>query len=200
MAQMDDERRDGGDDRRGVASPAGSSTVRREVFSLDPSRTRPLRRVAAGLGLIAILVPGAFLVTARYALPPGPPRLTMAIAALVVFLLLGLTAWLVYRLPRRIRLVFDGEGVTYQQLGYSVRARWSDVQRIGLVPSGMLFVEGLILRESTLRANRVTHGLVTIGRQDLAIPLTIFSFRWRDEELGAALRRHIPEMVDRAAG
>jgi hypothetical protein len=164
-------------------------------FSIDPARRTPIRILAGTLVVLSIAIPAVMLVFARYALPAGSPRLVLGVAAGVLGLILVAVALFALFLVRRIALELGPDGILYRQVGYSVRAAWADVIRIGLVPAGVVYVEGLVLRDARVEGARWARRFVRIGRQDLAIPLTLFSWRWRDDDLGAAIREYRPDLV-----
>src|SRR5205085_1473951 len=110
--------------------------------------------------LVGILLPPVMLLLAWRLAQPGIERLVVAaLAGLVLFIFVGV-GFVIVRVVDRVRLELDDEGVTYYQLSFAIRARWTDVERVGLVPSGMVYVEGLILRQSEVSGSRLGARLV----------------------------------------
>jgi hypothetical protein len=110
---------------------------------------------------------------------------------ITLFLFIGITTFLA---ALRMRLVLSTQGIEFHHSSFSLYASWSDAARIDRVMFGRSRVDGLVLRQSSLRADRLTRWTLKLWGQDLEIPLQPFSWRWRTSELGDDLRRYAPQL------
>lgn len=103
------------------------------------------------------------------------------------------------RQQRTTTLRVDDGGLQYEAGTFVLRAAWADVDRIGEVtlPSGP--TRALVLRASGLRWTHTPQirAQVTAKGWDRIIPVDEFAPRWPAGELGDALRRHRPDLMDR---
>lgn len=106
----------------------------------------------------------------------------------------------------QVRLIVSPEGVELRSLGFKVSSRWDNIERVEkrLLPNEGL-VEGLVLRTPGIQVSDVVAvGSLASYRSRWAlkgysdfIPLSsMFSSAWRDEAVGAALRRYVPHIVE----
>ena len=149
------------------------------------------------LVLSAVLVVGAAaiagvpivlsLLDSRLRTPMPVPILALAA---VVALLLVTAALFTLRLGSTVRLEVGPTGITYYQVGYTLRSTWENVVRVQPIAFG----EGLVLRTSGLAQQGHMARLARLNRQDYLIPLTPFGWWWRDAELGRDLLTYAPHL------
>jgi hypothetical protein len=149
------------------------------------------------LVLSAVLVVGAAaiagvpivlsLLDSRLRTPAPVPILALAA---VVALLLVTAALFTLRLGSTVRLEVGPTGITYYQVGYTLRSTWENVVRVQPIAFG----EGLVLRTSGLAQQGHMARLARLNRQDYLIPLTPFGWWWRDAELGHDLLTYAPHL------
>ena len=125
-----------------------------------------LSALLRGIGTLAIVIPSPLLLIAAFFL------------------------YMVYY----TRLKVSPEGIEYFQLGYRLKTTWENIERIGMVPTGMQTAEGLILRESALQGKALGRKNLERNRLDRAIPLTFFQPRWREGGLGEEIKRFAPHL------
>ena len=97
-----------------------------------------------------------------------------------------------FHLAYYIRLEVSPESVEYFQMGYRLKTTWDNVERIGMIPMGLLMAEGLILRESALQEKILGRKNLERNRLDRAIPLTLFQPWWRESDLGEEIKHYAP--------
>jgi hypothetical protein len=68
------------------------------------------------------------------------------------------------------------------------------VLRVERVRHGRSRVDGLVLRQSIFKADRLTTWGAKLRGYDLVIPLQPFVWWWRESELGDDIRRYAPHL------
>jgi hypothetical protein len=165
---------------------------RRQVFWVSwQNRTLALVMLAGAVALVADLLPADFRAN-------GQLRLSAPIVIISSFVavMIGLILWNAFG----TYWVVTPDGLEYHETGLSIVAAWRDVQalktrrEIGGGRGGAWSAEGLVLKQSQLRANPVSARLFRARGGSDFIPLTPFASRWRSTELGALIRRYAPHL------
>jgi hypothetical protein len=158
---------------------------------------------------VALTVGGVVLGGAIAAMLSGTDGFGVGVGLAVVLGALGVGGALFVRwMIRRVRLVVDADGVTYDAGTHRIQARWSDVVAVDLIIRGADTGPALVLS-----GDRAVSGSGMLAAADVAgaiegaglrppslrstIPLNAFiEGRLPDSPLEADLREHIPELVD----
>lgn len=160
---------------------ATETTIPARIYRLEPNR-RGAVFVYAGLILLFAFLFGVVLGKLESCTLPFVIPLTLASAYF-------------FRLAYHIRLEVSPEGIEYFQMGYRLKTTWDNIERIGMIPMGLLMAEGLILRESALQGKIFGRKNLERNRLDRAIPLTLFQPWWREGDLGEEIKRYAPRLI-----
>ena len=88
--------------------------------------------------------------------------------------------------------IISPKGIEYHRAGYKIFIQWEDIKKAELrIYRRHQYV--LILRKSTVIANRVQKFFLRKTRGDLIIPLEIFAFNWQNGHIGDLIRHYAPQ-------
>ena len=167
--------------------------VERHIYRMPVERARAMSIATLIVGgiLIAILLL-VFALIILVALRPrgsetGPLLVALGLLAFTSIALL-VAALLVRREARRVQITVTPDGIEYEARGLLMRSTWDNCVRIGIVPIGYGFGEGIVLRESGLVRARL-EGILRANQLDRVIPLTNVMWWWRDTALADDLAR-----------
>ena len=147
--------------------------------------------------ILALVVAIALLLLALAAVVVGVPLRVQAwviptlILLIVATVAIGAAAVLAGRRIARVEIRTSRDGIEYEAAGLLVRSSWDNCERIGVVPIGIGFGEGIVLRESGLVRSRFA-GMQRAVRLDRVIPLSNVMWWWRETELADDLARWAP--------
>ena len=175
-------------------TPEGGAHIYR--ISAERVRATTTAMLILGALLVAMLVLIFALIVVVAARPHGTDNgpLLVALALLGVgAVALLFAAVLARREERRVMITTTPEGIEYEARGLYIRTTWANCARIGTVPIGLGFGDGIILREPAMMRARLA-GLVRAQRLDRVIPLSNVMWWWRDTELADDLARWAPQL------
>lgn len=170
-------------------------------YGLDHARRRVLGialgifvtvAVLATLGVTAAIVyVGLTAVTPRQAFVGPFLAATLVMAAITSVVLVRMLGRL-----GDIGLYVSESHLEYRDFGLVMRTSWDNCVRIGIVPIGAGYGEGIVLREpAEVRGNVLTRLDVRVRRRDRAIPFSFVMWWWRETSLGDDLRRYAPWLM-----
>jgi hypothetical protein len=168
------------------------------VYRMSPERVRATTTAMLILGalLVAMLVLIFGLIVVVAARPRGtdngPALIALALLAVGALALLVAVVF-ARREERRVMITTTAEGIEYEARGLHIRTTWANCARIGTVPIGLGFGDGIILREPALIRARLA-GLVRAQHLDRVTPLSSVMWWWRDTELADDLARWAPQL------
>ena len=171
-------------------------TVDEHVYRVPPERVRGTSTALAII--LAILVTIGLLVvvlifTVLGASASQRALLPALVGLVIVTVALGVGAFVLRRQLRDIYIRTGPDGIAYVAAAIVIETTWSNCERIGIVPIGLGFGEGIVLREPALRRARFP-SIVRSQRLDRVIPLSSVAWWWRDTELAADLERWAPQL------
>jgi hypothetical protein len=119
----------------------------------------------------------------------------------------GLALLLVFWLMRSyIYVAVSPEGIRYRSLGYQIASSWEDIAAIQVrLMSNEGQVEGLTLRKEGTHVNPMLRvgsfispeSRIALNEVRDFIPLSnLFTKEWRETEIGAAIRRYVPQVFE----
>ena len=97
-----------------------------------------------------------------------------------------------------LRIETTPEGLTYHNMGfYTLHAGWSDVDRVGRVPTRMMGrVECVLLRQSSVRGWTLGAWMVPRSIRETTIPLGKSRWNWSNaDELRRDIQRYAPHAI-----
>ena len=164
---------------------------------MSPERVRAV--TTAVTIMLALLAAMALLVIALIAIvatgPVRPQTWTLPTLGLLLAAIVAVAAAAIFA-RRRVRLVeirTSPEGIEYEAATLLIRSTWENCERIGVVPIGIGYGEGIVLREPGLVRARFPD-MQRAQRLDRVIPLTNVMWWWRDTEMAADLARWAPQL------
>jgi hypothetical protein len=90
-------------------------------------------------------------------------------------------------------LIISSEGIEYRRGGYTLSVTWQDIERIEVrLRRRLEYV--LVLKKSTLVANRWETTFLQLTKTHLVIPLSLFAINWHRTKIGELIRHHAPHM------
>lgn len=158
-----------------------AKTTSPTIYRLEPNR-RGIIFMYAGFILLIVFIFGVVLGKLESCTLPFVIPLTVVAAYF-------------FYMAYHIRLEVSPEGIEYFQMGYHLKTTWDNVERVGMIPMGLLMAEGLILRESALQGKMLGRKNLERNRLDRAVPLTLFQPWWRENGLGEEIKRYAPHLL-----
>lgn len=151
--------------------------------------------ILGGLVIALLLVSFALIVlvaAGQRGSSSTPLLIQLGLVAIVALALLAAVV-LARREARRVSITTSPEGIEYEGRGIGVRTTWANCVRIGSVPIGFGFGDGIVLREPGMIRARLP-GLLRAQQLDRVIPLSNVMWWWRDTELADDLARWAPHL------
>lgn len=115
--------------------------------------------------------------------------------------LLGLAdaALAFYNVPTS-HIVVSQDGVVWNSLGFTLRTRWEDIEKISHHLYGFSIQEGLASTKLMVQINKTGIGYLPTPWQippvKPFIPLSCFVHNWRDSELGGQIKQYAPHLFE----
>jgi len=98
------------------------------------------------------------------------------------------------------RIVISKNGIAWHSLGFSLSARWEDMEKISHRFYGFSIQEGLAITKLMIRIHKTGVGYLPTPWQIPPvrpfIPLSCFVNNWRDSELGRQIKQYAPHLFD----
>lgn len=98
------------------------------------------------------------------------------------------------------RIIISKNGVEWHSLGFTLLARWENVEKISRRFYGFSLQEGLNITKLSLRITKTGVGYLPTPWQIPPvrpfIPLSCFGDNWRDSELGVQIKYHAPHLFE----
>lgn len=90
-------------------------------------------------------------------------------------------------------LIISSEGIECRRGGYTISVAWQDIERIEVrLRRRLEYV--LVLKKSTLVANRLETAFLQAKKSHLVIPLSVFAINWHRTKIGELIRHYAPHM------